>query len=105
MEVFEGRKGKYKIINRSKQELLVEYLSGPWLGKKVTLSLATHNRIQENLKIEAKVQESESVEGLLDLWWDSYPTLYKRHWRGGISGQELLRTLEVSYPEESESID
>ena len=94
IKVFEGRKGNYTILRKSAKELFVEYLSGPWSGKKKTMSIATHNRIQENLEIEGLGKK-------LDQWWDQHPTLYERHWREGISGPELLKTLEVNYPKES----
>ena len=97
MDTFEGRKGRYKILNRSKCELLVEYISGPWSGKRKVLSLVTHNRIQENLEIENSNRR-------LDQWWKHHPILYERHWREGISGLELLSTLESNYPKESEEI-
>ena len=100
-KIFEGRKGSYKIISKSKHEILVQYTSGPWLGQKVIMNLATHNRIQENIGLELT---GKSLNQKLDQWWELYPNLYKKHWEAGVSSTKLLQTLETLYPEESKSI-
>lgn len=99
-EVFKGRKGDYKIISTGKDSLVVKYLSGPWKNREVSMSKATHERMQENITIESKVP----IVHKLDLWWDLFPSLYEENWYEGIESFKLLSTLELKYPEQAETI-
>lgn len=110
-QIYQGRKGEYTIIQDFPGKfprILVEYVSGPWKGKQISMSKATHNKIQENIGVEKIVEETlekQEIEDKLDLWFEKYPNLYKTMWYEGITGTVLLEKLENEYPDAGSNVN
>jgi len=108
VELFRGRRGEYRIIEiKPPDKLVVEYVSGEWAGRTVTMSKELHDRIQYNIRMEEearkrKIEEERAL--LLDIWWQLYPALYKAQWYEGITDRVLLERLEENYPEAAEVV-
>jgi len=81
VELFKGRRGKYRIIEiKPPDKLVVEYVSGEWAGRTVTMSKELHDRIQYNIRMEEeakrrKIEEERAL--LLDIWWHFIPPYIK----------------------------
>jgi len=88
-------KGMFEVLKEKPDSFVVQYQSGPWEGKFITMPKTVGGEPQEieSLKLTKKQQEK-----FLDIFYDLFPEDYRDVWQEDITSRGMIKALKDKHP-------
>jgi len=88
-------KGGFLVLKENPESFLVQYTSGEWKGRFVSMPKIVGEKVSKAGFPELTKKQQEKF---LDLFYSKYPDLYEELWHEGITTRKMVSLIEEEHP-------